>query len=98
MYGTNSTFPDGYFALDSTLKPYDGPPHLSSTTFSTFIGITWYPCVTCDTYVTCDPALITCTQSTQLYQPTLPPPPLPGLIQEGDRLVQVCVPVGAVGV
>ena len=43
VFGTNTSahphVPGGYFALDSTLTPYNGPPYLSSTTYGTFIGI-----------------------------------------------------------
>jgi len=37
----NPTTPGGYFPLDSTTTPYTGPPQLSSSSYTIFIGIAW---------------------------------------------------------
>jgi hypothetical protein len=52
VYGSNSSSAcavydgyrahDGYFPLKGNCSIYDGPPYLTSTTYSTFIGIAWY--------------------------------------------------------
>ena len=51
VYGSNSSStcavydghksPDGYFPLQGNCLAYNGPPYLTSTTYSTFIGIAW---------------------------------------------------------